>query len=70
MVIPTEVPTANPTSQTDAEVQRKLLREFEQKFAELPEQQKLTKLYSNAGFSKILKKDNSSLHLMKKDLMI
>ena len=43
MVIPTEFPIANPISQTDAEVQRKLLSEYEQKFAELPEQQKLTK---------------------------
>ena len=50
MVIPTEFPTADPISQTDAEVQRKLLREYEQKFEELPEQQKLTKLCSNAGF--------------------
>ena len=39
MVIPTEFPNANPMSQTDAEVQRKLLREYEQKFAELPDQQ-------------------------------
>ena len=31
MVIPTEFPTANATSQTDAEVQRKLLSEYEQK---------------------------------------
>ena len=52
MVIPTKFPTAKPFSQTDEEVQRKLLRECEQKFAELPEQQKLTKLCSNAGFSK------------------
>ena len=28
------------------------VREYEQKFAELPEQQKLTKLCFNAGFSK------------------
>ena len=33
MVIPTEFPTADPVSQADAEVQRKLLREYEQKFA-------------------------------------
>ena len=38
MVIPTEFPTANAFSQTDAEVQGNLLREYEQKFAELPEQ--------------------------------
>ena len=36
MVIPTEFLTANIISLTDAEVQRKLLREYEQKFAELP----------------------------------
>ena len=45
-------PTANPIAQTDAEVQGNLLRGYEQKFAELSEQQKLTKLFSNAGFSK------------------
>ena len=56
MVIPTEFPTANPISQTDAEVQGNLLREYEQKFAELPEQGKLTKLCSNAGFSKTIDK--------------
>ena len=49
MVIPTEFPTAYTISQKDAEVQRKLLREYEQKFEELPEDQKLSKLCSNAG---------------------
>ena len=43
MVIPTDT-----NSQTDADVQGNLLREYEQKFAELPEQQKLTRLCSNA----------------------
>ena len=52
MVIPTEFLAANHISQTDAEVQGKLLCEYEQKFAELPDQQKLTKFRSNAGFSK------------------
>ena len=33
MVVPTEFPPADRISQTDAEVQRKLLREYEQKFA-------------------------------------
>ena len=51
MVIPTEFPTADPISQTDAEVRQKLSREYEQQFAELLEQQKLTKLCSNASFS-------------------
>ena len=32
------------------------MREYDQKFAELPEQQKLTKLCSDAGFSKNLEK--------------
>ena len=70
MVIPTEFPTANPFSQPDVEVRRKLLREYEQKFEKLPEQQKLTKLCSNAGFSKNIDKGQFfiSLHLMKKDL--
>ena len=52
MVIPTEFPTAGPVAQTDAEVQGDLLREYEQKFAEFPEQEKLT----NAGFSKNIEK--------------
>ena len=56
MIIPTEFPTANPISQTDADVQGNLLREYEQKFAELPEQEKLIKLCSNAGFSKNIEK--------------
>ena len=49
-VIPTKFLTANPISRTDVVVQGNLLHEYEQKFAELPEQQKLTKLCSNAGF--------------------
>ena len=50
-----------PIPQTDAEVQRKLLREYGQKFAELLEQQNLTILCFNAGFSKnIGKGDNWS----------
>ena len=56
MVIPTEFLDANPISQTDAQVQGNMLRECEQKFAELPEQEKLTKLCSNAGFSKNIEK--------------
>ena len=48
IVVPTEFTTANAISQADAEVQGNLLREF----AELPEQQKLTELCFNAGFSK------------------
>ena len=56
MTLPTEFPTATPVSQTDAEVQGNLLREHEQTFAEPPEQQKLTKLSSNAGFSENIEK--------------
>ena len=63
--IPTEFLAANLIFQTDAEVQGNLLRECEQTFAELPEQQKLTKLCSNAGFlENPLRKDSFSLHLM------
>ena len=35
MIIPTEFPTANTTSPTDVDVQGNLLREYDQKFAEL-----------------------------------
>ena len=56
MGIPTEFPTADQILQTDAEVQGNLLREYEKKFAELPEQEKLTKLCSNAGFSRNIEK--------------
>ena len=70
MVMPTEFLIANPISQTDAEVQGKLLREHEQKFEEIPEQQKLTKLCSNAGFSKKIDKGQFLMTLMKKDLTI
>ena len=69
MVIPTEFPIANLISQTDAEIQGNLLREYEQKFAELPETQKLTKLCSNAGFSKNIEKGQFFITLDEKDLM-
>ena len=51
-VIPTEFPTANPISQIGAEVQGNLLREYEQKFADFLEQQKLAELCYTDGFSK------------------
>ena len=41
MLIPTEFPTAKPVSQADAEVQGNLLREYEQKCAELPEKRNI-----------------------------
>ena len=52
MVMPPEMSTTNQTSQTDAEVQGNLLREYEQKFPDLPEHVQLTKLCSNAGVAK------------------
>ena len=56
LVIPTGFPTANQIPQTDADVQGNLLCEYEQKFADLPEQEKLTKLCSNAAFLKNIEK--------------
>ena len=58
MVIPTEFPTANLTLflRLLQKYKENLLRECEQKFAEVPEQEKLTKLCSNAGFSKNVEK--------------
>ena len=52
MVEPTEFPNVNTISHTDMSVQGNVLREYEQKFAELPEDQKLTTLCSDAGFMK------------------
>ena len=52
MVVPTEFPNANAISQTDSSAQANLLREDEQKLAELPDDQKLSKLCSDAGFLK------------------
>ena len=52
MLVPTEIPNANTISQTDVDAQRNLMRECEQKSAELLEQHKLTKLCSDTGFLK------------------
>ena len=52
LLVPTEIPNANAISQTDMSAQGNLLREYEQKFAQLPEDQKLAKLCSDAGFLK------------------
>ena len=52
MVVPTEFPDANATSQTDMSEQGNLLRDYEQKSAEFPEDQTLTKLCSDVGFLK------------------
>ena len=52
MVVPTEFPDVHTISQSDVDVQENLLREHEEKFAEPPEHQKVTKLCSDAGFLK------------------
>ena len=70
MVIPTEFPPANLISQTDAEVQGNLLREYEQKFADLPVQEKLTNSALMLVSRRTLRKDNSSLHLVMMHLTI
>ena len=44
MVMPPEMSTTNQTSQTDARVQGNLLREYEQRLADLPGHAQLTKL--------------------------
>ena len=49
MVIRAEVPVAHSNAQTDVKAQRKLLAEYELKFAALPEHEKFTRLCSNAG---------------------
>ena len=68
LVIPTEIPNANTISQSSTSlVQVNLLQEYERKFAELPDDQKLSKPCSDDGFLKEMGKDNSSLQL-KKDL--
>ena len=67
-MIPTEFPTASPICQTDAEVQGNLLRQFDQKFEELPEQQKVSKLWSNAGFSKNIDKGQFFITLCEESL--
>ena len=51
MVMPTELSTTNQTPPTDERVQGDLLRDYEQKFANLPVHLKLTKLCSNAGLA-------------------
>ena len=53
MEIPTGLPIADP--RTNAELQGNLLRDYEHKFEQLPEDQKLSKLCSDAGL-KIVEK--------------
>ena len=50
---------------TNTEFQGNLLREYECKFEQLPEDEKLSKLCFDTGFG-IVEKDNSSLHVMQK----
>ena len=52
MVMPLELSTTDRISQTDVRVQGNMLREYEQKFANLTEHLHLTKLCSNAGLAK------------------
>ena len=56
MVMPTEVSTTDQISPTGARVQRNRLREYEQKFTNLPEHLQLTKICSNAGLAKTVEK--------------
>ena len=53
MDIPTELPIADP--HTNAEPQGNLLQDYEQKLEQLPEDQKLSKLYCDSGL-KIVEK--------------
>ena len=46
----------DPASLTDARVQVNMFREYEQRFADLRERAKLTKLCSNAGLAKTIEK--------------
>ena len=50
LVIPTEIANTNTTSQSSQSAQGNLLQDYFKKFAELPEDQKLSKLCKDAGF--------------------
>ena len=53
LVMPTEIPNANAISQSSTSLaQGDLLQDYERKFAELLDDQKLSKLCSDAGFLK------------------
>ena len=54
--MPPELSTTNQISPTDVRVQGNLLREYEQRFADLPEHAQLTELCSNAGLAKTVEK--------------
>ena len=53
MGIPTEIPIADP--HTNAELQGNLLQDYEQKFEQLPEDQKLSKLCCDPGLKLVEK---------------
>ena len=54
VVTPTELSTTNKTSETNEKVQKNLLHDHEQKFANLPYHLRLTRLCSNVGITKIV----------------
>ena len=56
MVMPTQLSTTNETPPTDERVQGDLLRDYEQKFANLPVHLKLAKLCSNTGLANTVEK--------------
>ena len=56
MVMPTRLSTRNQIPPTHGRVQGDLLRDDEQKFANLPVHLKLTKLCSNAGLANTVEK--------------
>ena len=56
MAMPTELSTTNQTPPTDERVQGDLLRDYEQKFANLPVHLKLTKLCSSARLANTVEK--------------
>ena len=56
LVIPTEIANTNTTSQSAQSAQGNLLQDYFQKFAELPEDQKLSKLRKDAGVLKKIEK--------------
>ena len=62
--MPTELPTAD--SRTDGQRRRNLLQEYEQQFEQLSDNQKLSKLCSDAGL-KTVERGNILSHFMHKD---
>ena len=56
MVVPTDLSTTTKPVQTNEPVQGDLPREYERKFANLPDDIKLIRLFSNAGFMKSVAK--------------